>query len=472
MEDLKEAVRRHDSPTGSSVAFRAEIEERPNLSLHIQDRGGASAEVSLGARDHGSYIAAFDHLASSLNLRRPQACTPPPPRADQPDLEPVLTTPISPEILYGYGDPCVVRVGQGDWRLLVTSNDAPNAFPILSSSDLKSWSLTGFVFPAGAAPAWAATGLNVSDFWAPELHRVGDEWWVCFSARILDGSMAIGIARGSSPDGPFTADETPLVAGDVIDSHILIDRQGAPWLVWKKDDNGIWPALLAELLHSMPDLTFELFPEERDRRTATLAMTLWPWTRALPPMEQFFVLQTFIEAVAADLAAFVGRLERLLWNLTSPARIARVSQIATALRTRIYAQKLSPDGKSLQGESVVILQNDLPWEGHLIEGAWITQEQGLYYLLYAGNDFSTGYYGVGAAVGETPAGPYRKGEEIFIGSSDDWWGPGHPSVATLDNGEHQMFLHAYPPGRTGYKEFRALLTTPLRLGGGEVQVGA
>ena len=49
----------------------------------------------------------------------------------------------------------------------------------------------------------------------------------------------------------------------------------------------------------------------------------------------------------------------------------------------------------------------------------------------------------------------------LLRSTADWSGPGHPSVADGLDGGPQLFLHAYFPGRTGYKEFRALLTVPI-----------
>jgi beta-xylosidase len=381
----------------------------------------------------------------------------------------VLTEPVSPGILYGYGDPCVVQVAPGDYRLLVTSNDAPDAFPILASSDLSTWTLTGFVFARGAAPPWTLTGPEVSDFWAPELHRVGGAWLVCFCARRPDRSLAIGLARAAAPDGPFVADAAPILGDGVIDPHILIDAEGAPWLIWKRDDNGVWPRLLGALLHRRPTLANDLFATAQDRRTAAFTLTLWPWIAGLEPMAQFFALQPMIEAAAADLAGFELRLTAV-GVTASPEDRAAIAEALQALHTRIYAQRLSPDARRLEGEPCVILQNDLPWEGHLIEGVWISRHEGRYHLLYAGNDFSTAHYGIGAATSEAPAGPYRKSPEVFLSSTDQWWGPGHPSVVVAPDGRRRIFLHAFRPGAAGYKAFRALLSAPIRFEHGMVSL--
>jgi hypothetical protein len=415
----------------------------------------------LGDGGHDAWLDLHEALARDLGLRRPLSREAPPPRPADPHLTAVLTAPVSPTIPYGYGDPCVVAVGPEDYRLLVTSNDAPDAFPILASRDLVHWGHTGFVFPQGTAPAWALTGPD-SDFWAPEMHRVGDEWRVCFTAREHDGGLAIGLARASSPDGPFTPDPAPIVRGGVIDSHLLVDAEGAAWLVWKKDDNDVWPPLLARLLHQTPEAIAALFSTEADRRTAAFAASLAPWLEGRPSMERFFALQTLIEAVAEDLPGFALRLEGL--------KLAEVPAILQALRTRIFIQPLAPDGRRLVGAPKVILQNDLPWEGHLIEGVWIVAAEGRYWLFYAGNDFSTARYGVGVAVAGAPDEPYVKSPEAFLTSGRDWWGPGHPSVVRAPDG-WRMFLHAFAPGKAGYKRFRALLSAPIRFGADGVRLG-
>ena len=129
--------------------------------------------------------------------------------------------------------------------------------------------------------------------------------------------------------------------------------------------------------------------------------------------------------------------------------------------TPIYAQRLAPDGLGILDERALVLENDLAWEAHLVEGVWVAERGGRYYMFYSGNDFSTARYGVGVAVAGSPLGPYRKADGPLLRSTADWSGPGHPSVADGPDGEPWLFLHAFPPGRAGYKEFRALLAVPI-----------
>jgi hypothetical protein len=457
------------SPSGAPFAFEVRVETGAGRRFEIRSAGGASRTYELSAAEQAAYIDLFEAVAADFGTRAPSARRPPPERAGEPPLRPLLTEAVDPRILYGYGDPCVLRVGEREWRLVATSNDAPNAFPILASTDLETWRFQGFVFPEGRTPAWALAGLGRADFWAPEVHRVGGEYWCVFTARTQDRSLAIGLARAGHPDGPYEPAPEPLVTGDVIDSHILIDAAGAPWLIWKKDDNGVWPRLLTMLLHRQPAWTGELFGWPEDQRTTSLALTLWPWIEQLEPMEQFFLLQPLIEAATADFPGFAARLQGLETR-ASGEDAAALRRAREALRTRIFAQRLAPDGRALLGDPTVILENDQPWEAHLIEGVWINQEAGRYYLLYAGNDFSTAHYGIGAAVGEAPTGPYRKSSEVFLSSTANWWGPGHPSIAIGPDGRHHVFLHAFRPGVAGYKAFRALLAAPIRFEQGVVSL--
>ena len=98
-----------------------------------------------------------------------------------------------------------------------TSNDAPDAFPILHSRDLEHWEPRGFIFPEGEQPEWAARGRDVADFWAPEMAKVGDEYWLAFTARQASNALAIGLARSVHSLGPWVDNGGPLITGRPLD---------------------------------------------------------------------------------------------------------------------------------------------------------------------------------------------------------------------------------------------------------------
>ncbi|NJC39841.1 hypothetical protein GGQ87_000099 [Brevundimonas alba] len=451
--------------------------DRLSLILQATDPHGPprTGAYAISLSDHRSWFDLFADLAREYGTRPAKAVAPinRPPHSS---VRPVLTRNLTDRILYGYGDPAVTRVDAPDgstrWWLYVTSNDAPDAFPILSSDDLEYWRPEGFVFPEGAAPEWTRTGANHADFWAPEMHRVGEEYWVCFAARERTGALAIGMARASHPAGPFTAGDAPLLSGGVIDPHIVMDPDGEPFLVWKEDANDRWPPLLATLLNHEPRLISRLFDQPRDRRTAELCSRLLVLFPDAAPMEVFFILQPMIDAAADDFPAFRARLSEIS---DDPALAPDLRQLAReaheATETAIRARRLTPDGSALTGESAVILRNDQAWEAHLIEGPWITRIKDVYALFYAGNDFSTDRYGLGVAVAEHPLGPYRKAAEPLLRSTSAWTAPGHPSITTDADGRPRMFLHGFHPRDAGYKVFRALLTAQVRLENGEVCIG-
>ena len=418
------------------------------------DDGATSRTYRLPAAGQQDYLDFYARAADDLGTRRPhnrQTRTLPPPAIRH---RPLLTAPLSSDILYGYGDPAVLWVEEERaWYMVATSNDAPDAFPILRTRDLAQWEQVGFVFPRGAKPAWTADGAIVSDYWAPELHRVGDAYLICFSAREAGRSLSIGIARSDRAGGPFVAAPEPLLRGGVIDAHVFVGNDG-PILFWKRDSNGVWPRRIARMVADDPWLADALFVGDADRRTAALAGAMWRWAAGMPVMEQFFLLQPLIEAAVADFAGLRARLKSLGG--------ADAREALKAMRTPIFAQRMTPDGSALTGEQRVVLVNDRDWEGHLIEGPWLTRADGRYYLFYAGNDFSTDEYGVGVAVADDPFGPYVKTDAPLLRSDAEWTGPGHPSVAPGPDGTPMLFYHAFVPGRAGYKEFRAVLGAGLR----------
>jgi hypothetical protein len=425
--------------------FHVEVDEvAPAVAIR---RAGVSRRYPLGDRQHGAWLEMFRQAAADFGTRLPRSHERWMPPACAGLIEPLLTENISPGIRDGYGDPAVLRTRAG-WHLVVTSNDAADAFPLLFSPDLRRWEHRGFVFPRGRTPAWAITGENVADFWAPELHRVRDEYWLVFTARDRARELCIGLARSATPAGPFTPDPEPLLTGGTIDPHLFVRDDGTILLFWKHDANAVWPRRLAALIERDPALARSLFDDCRDARTAELCAALWRWAKTASPMEQFFALQPLIETGVEHYADLRRRLHGH-------------PEVVEAMRTPVYAQALAADGRALTGKRHIVLVNDLAWEGHLIEGNWVTAQDGRYYLFYAGNDFSTPDYGIGVAIADDPLGPYVKMPEPLLRTTDRWWGPGHPSVAPGLEGDPRLFFHGFPPGTGGYKAFRALLSARL-----------
>jgi len=389
-------------------------EEGEGVRIAVSNRDGKSRTYELPGREAQHYYEFFRAMCHDFGTRLPHVFAE---TAEFPDAaanwQPLLTENVSPQVLAGYGDPAVLKTDQG-YYLLATSNDAPDAFPILHSSDLVHWELQSFVFPEGQQPEWTAAGRQVADFWAPEMAKVGEEYWVAYTARQKSNALAIGLARGPTPLGPFTDNGQPLITGNavnttgvpngalsggVIDSHIFIDADGTRYLFWKDDSNGIWPRPLAMLLRDKPELIDRLFETQEDRLSAAFAAAIVPWANTRRPMERFFLMQGIIEAALDN------------WQKVKRALIeyGLAEAILDAMTTPVRAQRIADDGRSLIGECKVVLANDLDWEGHLIEGPFCTRQNGRYWLFYAGNDFSTPAYGIGVAVADPPLGDRKSG---------------------------------------------------------------
>lgn len=432
--------------------------------------GGRAQRYHVPSSTQQEFNSFFQRLANDFGSRVPHVFEP---AAEHPvsaiQWRPLLTENVHPQILVGYGDPAVLKTEDG-WWLVATSNDAPDAFPILHSTDLRRWEPKAFLFPSGREPVWAAKGRNTADFWAPEMARVGNEYWTVFTARQVNNALAIGLARAPSPVGPWEDNGAPLITGNpvnttglgydiaqpqmsggVIDSHLFVDADGERYLFWKDDTNSIWPRPLAMLLREHPRLIEQFFSNEADRRTASFAAAMVGWANLQRPMVRFFVMQPLIEAVLAN---WLQVRQSLVDSQLAPA-------ILDAMTTPIRTQRLAADGRTLIGENRIVLSNDLDWEGHLIEGPFVTRQDGRYWLFYAGNDFSTPSYGIGVAVADHPLGPYTKQGQPLLKSTRDWVAPGHASVAPGADDTPQLFFHAFHPGTGGYNAFRALLTVGL-----------
>jgi len=129
-------------------------------------------------------------------------------------------------------DPSIIRVGADYWATCTSSEWGPQ-FPLLHSRDLVNWQQTGAVFTN--RPDWA-----VGNFWAPEISRFKNRYHVYYVGREKHGPLAVAVATADKPEGPYT-DHGPMVAQPQgsIDPSMCLDENGAPYLIWKDDNNSV-----------------------------------------------------------------------------------------------------------------------------------------------------------------------------------------------------------------------------------------
>jgi beta-xylosidase len=153
--------------------------------------------------------------------------------------------PQNPILAQNLPDPAIVKVdgGKAAGYYMVGTAGSPGdrkrdaVFTIQQSGDLTGWKAVGAVFAPGRWPTWAKR-----DFWAPEIHQVGNKFVVYYTARDHSGRLSIGAAWSKDVRGPYTDLGRPLIRDHrtgVIDSNLFKDDKGRPYLVWKLDGNDV-----------------------------------------------------------------------------------------------------------------------------------------------------------------------------------------------------------------------------------------
>lgn len=143
--------------------------------------------------------------------------------------------------------------------------------------------------------------------------------------------------------------------------------------------------------------------------------------------------------------------------------------------SKIWVQRLSPDGLRLTGGAVPLVQNDRHWEWRVVEApAMVRRPDGGYTLFYSGNHFGwekdqrLSNYATGYAQCEGPMGPcVDSPENPWLRSHHDirgcLSGPGHPSIFTAD-GQSYIAFHSWAATVRCRKaaDERFLYVAPLR----------
>lgn len=114
-----------------------------------------------------------------------------------------------------FPDPAVIRAGDGAYYAYATQGGDPiRNIQVARSTDLVTWRPVGDALPV--KPAWAS---RTQDFWAPDVHRVGDRYYLYYSAKpdaaLSDETrgLCLAVATSERPEGPFTDKGEPLQCG-------------------------------------------------------------------------------------------------------------------------------------------------------------------------------------------------------------------------------------------------------------------
>ncbi len=128
----------------------------------------------------------------------------------------------------------------GTYYLYGTTYDW-NGFAVFTSTDMVNWSRHGL--------AWQKTDTSwgQSDFWAPEVMKAGNTYYLYYTTRNPStGKLNVCVASASSPLGPFTDVTTPLMpaTGSFLDGSPFRDPiSGKYYLYVVKED--IHPSVIS-----------------------------------------------------------------------------------------------------------------------------------------------------------------------------------------------------------------------------------
>ncbi|MAZ28266.1 MAG: glycoside hydrolase [Cytophagaceae bacterium] len=299
-----------------------------------------------------------------------------------------------------FGDPYILNDGSGTYYMYGTGGGAKNGFATYSSQDLVNWKFEGQVYDAVKEDSW-----GIKDFWAPEVYKFDDKYYIFFSAQWKENpnneleNFMIGVAVADSPTGPFhDLEDKPIFdpGYPIIDANVY------------QDDDGTFYLYYSRVCYKHP-----------------------------------------VESEVAEWAKKKGWYDEIE-------------------ESWVYGVKLAPDFKSVIGEPQLLLRPPLEmdnqnaeWESRSVtshevnrrwtEGSYIFKEDGKYYIMYSANFYGGENYAVGYATGDSPLGPFTKANnnpilEKNTQDGGDVTGTGHNSLVFLDNGKIYTVYHGRTTG--------------------------
>lgn len=132
----------------------------------------------------------------------------------------------SPVIAGDFADPSVIRKGNQYFAVGTSSEWAPH-FPIYTSSNLKDWKQTGFVFDK--APEWTS-----GSFWAPEYYYHNNTYFIYYTARRKKDNVSyIGVATSAYPDRGFKDHGVIIEYGKEAIDAFVYNENGQLYITFK-----------------------------------------------------------------------------------------------------------------------------------------------------------------------------------------------------------------------------------------------
>lgn len=261
-----------------------------------------------------------------------------------------------------------------------------NRFDYYTSKDLVEWSEPQNCF----TPAQGDWCDSRDRLWAPEMHKIGDRYWLYYSAgdRTDGNKLHCSVAVGDSPSGPFSNYIDANATGAVprfkfdfatIDGTVFEDEDGSLYYYFAKD-------------------------QVYDAAYQGNVSTIWG-----VELENPYTIKAGCQ----------------------PRQLTRVG----------YADMTSNTKRSWEDVN-----------GHWNEGPFMVKHEGNYYLTYSVNFYQSKYYGVGYAVSGNPLNDFVKPEKNMLlgtikGEASKEWdyvsGTGHHMFLNIGNQSYAVYHKHY-----------------------------
>lgn len=134
----------------------------------------------------------------------------------------------------------------------------------------------------------------------------------------------------------------------------------------------------------------------------------------------------------------------------------------------IWAQRLSPDGRTLLGEPARLLTPTLEWEHGVVEGPAMLARGGRYDLLYSAGDWHSTGYATGSATCAGPLGPCTPRPEPLLRTGTAGVGPGGAEPFQAPDSTWWVAFHTWnrrQPAASPHAD-RQLVLAPVAPSGG------
>ncbi len=113
-----------------------------------------------------------------------------------------------------YADPDIIKVGETYYIYPTTDGYtgwSGTEFYVFRSEDRKNWKNCGRILDLVTDVAW-----SVGSAWAPCMLVQNDTYYFIFCGKRADGISCIGVAKANHPEGPFVAEEQPLITPELV----------------------------------------------------------------------------------------------------------------------------------------------------------------------------------------------------------------------------------------------------------------